>query len=146
MSDSRIQELVRYRVEQANETLREAEVLLAAEAYRGCVNRAYYAMFYAVLSLLAIERKETSRHSAVLALFDQLFVKPKAASKELSSWFHEAFALRQRSDYGIDPQPTFERASTTVANARTFVEQVRGLVQERVAAITERPSDTDAGA
>jgi uncharacterized protein (UPF0332 family) len=42
-----LQELVRYRVDQAEETLREAEILLAETALRGAINRAYYAMFYA---------------------------------------------------------------------------------------------------
>lgn len=34
-----------YRLEQAHETLREAIVLRDAAAYRGALNRAYYAMF-----------------------------------------------------------------------------------------------------
>lgn len=128
----KIKALVGYRLEQTDEALRAAEANLKEGLARSTVNRAYYAMFYAALALLAIEKKETSRHSAVLALFDQLFVKPKFASKDLSTWFHEAFALRQRSDYGTEPQPTVERATTTLANARGFVEQTRALVRERL--------------
>ena len=39
------------RVEQAHETLREADILYAQSALRGAINRAYYAMFYALLAL-----------------------------------------------------------------------------------------------
>jgi predicted nucleotidyltransferase len=50
------EDLVRYRIEQAQETLREAELLLGAAALRGAINRAYYAMFYALLALLATKQ------------------------------------------------------------------------------------------
>lgn len=68
--------LVRYRLEQAVETLREASLLLDQSAWRGAQNRAYYAMFYAVLALLATRQLGSSKHSGVLGLFDREFVKP----------------------------------------------------------------------
>ena len=131
----KIRALVEYRMEQADEALSAAETNLKGGLIRSSLNRTYYAMFYAVLALLAIEKKETSRHSAVLALFDQLFVKPKIASKELSVWFHEAFALRQKSDYGTDRPPTLERARATLENARSFLDRIRALLGERLAAL-----------
>lgn len=39
-----VQALVRYRMEQAHETIREAEILLNQHAWRGTMNRAYYAI------------------------------------------------------------------------------------------------------
>ena len=96
------------------------------------VFRAYYAMFYAVLSLLAIEKKETSRRSAAMALFDQLFVKPGTISKELSSWLHEAFALRQQVDYGTEPPP--ERSGAGRMDAALRLLELPGVAQEDQAA------------
>ena len=49
MIDERLRELVKLRMQQAKETLHEAEILAAEHASRGALNRAYYAMFYAVL-------------------------------------------------------------------------------------------------
>ena len=63
--------LVAYRMEQADEALRSADVNLAAGMVRSAVNRAYYAMFYAVLALLGTRSAETSRHSGAIALFDR---------------------------------------------------------------------------
>jgi hypothetical protein len=48
MKPEQLEELLCYRMEQANETLREAEILLKESALRGTINRAYYAMFYAL--------------------------------------------------------------------------------------------------
>jgi uncharacterized protein (UPF0332 family) len=72
----KIAALVEYRLEQANEALAAAAVNLANALERSAVNRAYYAMFYAVLALLASRTIETSRHSGAIAQFDVLYVKP----------------------------------------------------------------------
>jgi uncharacterized protein (UPF0332 family) len=79
-----IEQLIRYRMEQAHETLREAEILLGESALRGAVNRAYYAMFYALLALLATRQIGSSKHAGALALFDRDFVKSGVFSREMS--------------------------------------------------------------
>ena len=63
MKPEQLEALLRYRIEQAHDTLREAEILLNAAALRGTINRAYYAMFYALLALLATKQLGTSKHS-----------------------------------------------------------------------------------
>ena len=75
MMTENIQALVTYRLEQADESLEAAKTLLDKKLIRPSVNRAYYAMFYAVLALLAREKQETSKHSGAIALFDKDFVK-----------------------------------------------------------------------
>lgn len=44
--------LVAFRLEQSDESLESARILLDHEKYRPSVSRSYYAMFYAVLALL----------------------------------------------------------------------------------------------
>jgi uncharacterized protein (UPF0332 family) len=63
--------LVNYRLEQAIESLEAAKVLLEKGLLRPSVNRSYYAMFYAVLALLTVKRKETSKHSGAISIFDK---------------------------------------------------------------------------
>jgi uncharacterized protein (UPF0332 family) len=130
--------LIDYRLEQANETLREAEILLKESALRGAVNRAYYAMFYAVLALLATKSIGTSKHSAIIAAFDREFVKTGVFGRELSRSLHLAFDRRQTHDYGemiqIDRQITDE----ALVNARTFVLQVEAYLHD------SRPSSLNA--
>ena len=60
-------QLARYRIKQAEESLEEAEfLLLGRKSSRSVINRAYYAMFYAVLALLVYEPYSSSKHSGVL--------------------------------------------------------------------------------
>ena len=44
--------LVNYRIDRANETMKEAELLKKEGFYNAAVNRLYYACYYAVVALL----------------------------------------------------------------------------------------------
>jgi uncharacterized protein (UPF0332 family) len=121
MKPEQLEDLLRYRMDQAHETLREAEILLNESALRGTVNRAYYAMFYALLALLATRQLGTSRHSGALALFDREFVKTGVFPAELSRSLHLAFDRRQTHDYGEMTQINRPIAEETLTEARNFV-------------------------
>lgn len=83
--NEKIETLIKYRLEQADESLESAKLLLENEKYRPSVNRSYYAMFYAVLALLAKEKRETSKHSGAIAIFNREFIKKGIFNKELSN-------------------------------------------------------------
>jgi hypothetical protein len=124
MNPEQLEDLLRYRMEQAHETLREAGILLREAALRGAVNRAYYAMFYALLALLATKRLGTSKHSGAISLFDREFVKAGLFPRELSRALHLAYERRQSHDYGEMVLITPQLAQETVEDARTFVDAV----------------------
>jgi len=88
------------------------------------VNRAYYAMFYAVLALLIFIGKGSAKHAGILALFDQHFVKPGRFPPEMSRWLHRAFDLRQRSDYRELVNISEDRLGEVIQWAQAFVDQV----------------------
>jgi uncharacterized protein (UPF0332 family) len=69
--------LLRYRIKQAEETLADAEAMRkGALSTRSIVNRAYYAMFYALLGLFLETNVtlKTSKHSGIISMFDQVFI------------------------------------------------------------------------
>lgn len=117
----KIAALIRYRLDQAKEALSAAELNLANGLHRSTVNRAYYAMFYAVLALLAARQAETSRHSGAIAQFDQLYVRPTLLPKEFSRWLHDAFLHRQAADYGVELSVSRDEIELLLARARDFV-------------------------
>jgi len=132
MMTENIQALVTYRLEQADESLEAARTLLDKRLIRPSVNRAYYAMFYAVLALLARGKKETSKHSGAIALFDRDFVKQGIFKKEYSRWLHDAFDLRQRSDYAAEYHASPEDAEVTSENAEAFVDEVKKVLSKKM--------------
>jgi uncharacterized protein (UPF0332 family) len=125
MMDERLRELIRLRMQQATETLHEAQILIGEHAGRGAVNRAYYAMFYAVLAVLATKGLGSSKHSGVISLFDRELVKPGDLPRELSRSLHMAFERRQQADYGELIQLDEPAATHAIGEAETFIQNVR---------------------
>ena len=128
MMTENIRALVTYRLEQAVESLEAARTLLDKNLIRPSVNRAYYAMFYAVPALLAQGKKETSKHSGAIALFDRDFVKLGIFKKEYSRWLHDAFDLRQRCDYVAEYHASPGDAASTLNNAETVMDRVQDVL------------------
>ena len=132
MTDAeKIAALVGYRLEQADEALAAAALNLANGLERSAINRAYYAMFYAVLALLAERTIETSRHSGAVAQFDLLYVKPQVFRSELSRSLHRAFLHRQAADYGAEPTLTRSEIESLTSEARTFLAEVRAYFERQ---------------
>lgn len=131
MTSENIRALVSYRLEQADESLQAATILIEKKLLRPSINRSYYAMYYAVLALLATEKKETSKHSGVISLFDKEFVRKGTFPKELSQWLHAAFDLRQRSDYGADQTVSISDAQKALDNSKIFVSRVATILEDQ---------------
>ena len=125
MISENVKALVVYRIEQAEESLVASKVLLDRDLIRPSVNRSYYGMFYAVLALLAARKEETSKHSGAIALFDREFVKTGVFPKEFSRWLHDAFDLRQRSDYSPEAFIGKDKAAEIYKQAESFVNHVK---------------------
>jgi len=85
------------------------------------MNRTYYAMFYAVLALLAARQSETSRHSSAISQFDLIYVKPGLLPRQFSRWLHDAFLNRQAADYGTELALTSTDIDRVLGQAREFV-------------------------
>ncbi|MGI0483517.1 HEPN domain-containing protein [Geminocystis sp. CENA526] len=123
--DIQLELLVKYRLSQADETLTEAKLLLKELKIRGTINRSYYAMFYAVMGLLATRNLGTSKHSGVISLFDKEFVKTGIFSKELSRSLHRAFNERQVNDYGEMLKPDLQLAEELLQQAQVFIDEIK---------------------
>lgn len=121
--------LVRFRLDEAAETLEEARLLCDKGAYRGAVNRAYYAMFYALNAVIAAHGLSASKHSGAIALFDREFVRTGRFSSEHSRALHNAFQQRQTADYLEMAYPNAATAQQTLRDAEQFVEAVQRYLQ-----------------
>ncbi len=124
MMTQNVAALMRYRIEQAEEALAAARLLQRESSFRASVNRSYYAMFYAILALLASRKEETSKHSGAIALFDRLYVQAGLFPTEFSKWLRRAFDLRTRCDYGAMVTIADDEVSALLEQATAFVSEV----------------------
>lgn len=120
--------LFTYRLQEAEQTLSEAVRMLEADfSPRSVVNRAYYAMFYALLALLLKTGSpmKTSKHIGVISAFDREFVKEGKIDKYFSTLLHDVFDLRQEGDYKDLVQISREDAAQAAAQAREFIAMIK---------------------
>lgn len=120
--------LANYRLQQAEEALKESQVLMTSQLWRGVINRAYYAMFYAVLALSTIQGQVISKHSGAIAFFDREYIKTGIFQRSLSRDLHLAFDSRQSHDYGEMFAADEAEASSKLAAAKNFVEVVKTYI------------------
>ena len=125
-----LHKLVTYRFQQAKETLTAAQELLDNGHCRDAVNRAYYAMFYCGLGLLATRNLGSSKHSGVLSLFSQHFVKTGEMPVEAGRHLREAFELRQQCDYREFVEIQKSQAEEVIANARNFIAEAHKSLEK----------------
>lgn len=115
-------------LERADTNLQVTKELLDKEYYDVCASRAYYAAFYAASALLLNEGIDTSKHSGVIALVHQHFVKPGKLSKEQGRNLNWLFELRSVGDYGVSLHVAMDDAQKAVSTAKDFLEAVKTLL------------------
>jgi uncharacterized protein (UPF0332 family) len=119
-------DLIQYRLERANETLHDARLLYEnGGSPNSIVNRSYYAIFYAVLALFVTVDIEPSKHSGVVAKFDEMFVREGVFPKEMSKILHHAFDMRQAGDYQKSDVISIEQALRVLDAADEFLKRIQ---------------------
>jgi uncharacterized protein (UPF0332 family) len=120
-----LQTILEYRLQQAEESLKEAELLFnTGGSFRSVINRSYYSMFYSVLALISQRGMGTSKHQGVLSIFDKEYVKTKVFPRDMSKLFHQAFSLRQECDYSEFSLITREETLEIMNGAKDFIKKV----------------------
>jgi uncharacterized protein (UPF0332 family) len=98
-AEDTLMEAVCYWWNKAFESMQAARRELAAEAYTFAINRAYYALFYAVSALLLEEGRRFSKHSGVRAAFNRDIIRLGRLSREHGELYNQLFRDRQEGDY-----------------------------------------------
>lgn len=124
-----IKSLIRYRLEQAEDSIKEARLLQKeGMSLRSVMNRLYYAMFYSLLALLQKKGIGTSKHIGAISLFDREFIKNGVFDKELSRRLHRAFELRQKGDYLEQTEISEQDIAEMFPKAVDFVDTVKNYL------------------
>lgn len=110
------QELVFHRLEQSKEDLRTSKLLHKEQIYKAANNRAYYSIFHAIRSILALEPIDFKRHKDVIAYFNKNYVNTEIFPKSMGRRIARANQVREDSDYDdeftVNPDNTLVQIQT----------------------------------
>ena len=77
-----VRDLSKYRFDCCLEALEDAKIMYREKRYKNALNRAYYAIFYAIRSVNALDGFDSSKHSGVIAHFNREHIKNGDFEKE----------------------------------------------------------------
>ena len=85
----------------AHRSIRDAEILARDDSWDTCVNRLYYACFYAASAVLLREGMVSSKHTGIIGLFNQHFVHTGRTSRDYGAFYNDLFENRLDADYVV---------------------------------------------
>ncbi len=99
MENSDKNSLIKYRLEQAEETILDVQLLIENKRLRSAVNRIYYGMFYSLLALGLANQFETSKHAQLIGWFNKNFIHEGLIDSKYGKIINKAFNRRTKGDY-----------------------------------------------
>jgi uncharacterized protein (UPF0332 family) len=78
-----------------------------------------------------VECLDSSKHSGVIALFNQHFVKSGEVRKDASKWLERAKLYREQADYGDFYLVSLQEAEAQLQSAREFIKEVETAIEKR---------------
>ncbi len=121
-------DLIKYRLERADETLEEAKILAQTKHWNTVANRLYYACYYAILAFFANENMNPSTHAGVKTLFNQQLVKTNRVEISVGRTYNELFNKRQEGDYADFQKFTEEDITPLIEQTEVFIDKVKKLI------------------
>ena len=129
--DNRQDELSRYRIQEAKDSLKVAQHCLTEGLYKDSINRSYYAAFYAIKAVLALGTIDFKRHKDVVAYFNKEYVAGGIFSRELGRKLGMFKQLREKSDYDDFYIASKEQAQEQFNTAKYTIEAIEQYLTEK---------------
>jgi uncharacterized protein (UPF0332 family) len=98
--------------------------------WNACVNRLYYACFYAVTALLATEEMSSGKHSGVKSLFNRYWISTNKISKEHGRLYNYLFESRQEGDYIDFVSLDRDTVEPWIPQVIDFINTITKLIEE----------------
>ncbi len=122
------EDLIKYRLERADETLVEAKLLAENEHWNTVANRLYYACYYVMIALFVKYDFSASTHSGVKTMLGQHFIKTEILPLEIGKLYNDLFNKRQEGDYQDFQKFDKEIIEPLIKQSENFIETVKKLI------------------
>jgi hypothetical protein len=123
--DGGVRDLSGYRIRQAEEMLDAARANYDIGQFKTSLNRSYYAVFHSMRAVNVLDGFDSSKHSGVIAHFNQYYIKTGKLDVGLSSIIKSSYYLREKSDYDDFYVASRGDADSQLHNAEIFIKAVR---------------------
>ena len=126
-----IKDLSKYRYERSSEELENAKVMLESGKFKLALNRSYYSIFHGMRAVNVLDEFDSSKHSGVIAHFNQYHVKTGDFSKEASKIIRTSSEMREHADYEDFFVASHQDAEEQVQKAQIFHNFITDYLQKK---------------
>lgn len=126
-----INDLIKYRIERADETLEASEYLSAGGYFNLAVGRLYYACFYAASALMLANNLSAVTHAGIKVMLNLNFIKKGLLEPKYGSIYQTLFEKRQSGDYEDFIYCDNEMYEDLEPQAQDFVNRIKTLLNQK---------------
>lgn len=123
--------LCRYRMARAEEDLLTAENNHQSGFYKAAINRSYYAIFHSIRAVNILDGFDASKHSSVIAHFNQFFVHTGEFERTTYKLIDSAYRIREKCDYSDFFIASKEDSEVQLNNAKMFLHTVKMYLEKK---------------
>lgn len=120
-----------YRMQRAEEDLRAAQINLENNLYKAAINRSYYSIFHAIRSVNVLDDFDASKHSSVIAHFNQYHVHTGDFERGTYKIIDSAYRIREKCDYSDFVIVSREEAEAQIQKAEIFLKEVQNYLKQK---------------
>ena len=128
--DERQKDLSKYRITEADDSLKVAAHCLKEGLYKDSINRSYYAAFYAVKAVLALDTVDFKRHKDVIGYFNKEYVAKEVFPREIGRKIGTLQRVREKSDYDDFYIASKDKASEQFETAELVIREVKRYLEK----------------
>lgn len=122
-------ENIKYRINRAKETYKDAVFLFERGSLNSSINRLYYSAFYAVIALLLANNFEVKSHNGVKQKLGEEFVNKGKLSKNHVKIFNLLSDFRHKGDYDDLFDFDKEMVERLILPAKDFIDAIEELIE-----------------
>jgi uncharacterized protein (UPF0332 family) len=121
--------LIKYRLQQAIDTIEVVDILIINKKYPAAVNRIYYGIFYSLLAL-ALKFEFESSKQQLIGWFNKEFIQTGKVEKDYGKILRKAYENRTTGDY--DTFIEFEKNDVVQLfdEMKRFIVRIEKLLKE----------------
>lgn len=120
---------INYKQQKAAQSIKEAKLLMENGLNDTAMSRLYYAAFYAINALLAINGFNPKTHSGTKSIFNKEFILTGKIDKRYSDFYSFLMAKRFEADYDDFVFIDENKIQSLIDETEEFVQTVNTLIK-----------------
>lgn len=129
MTEEQRQIIVKQEILKAKTFLAEAEKLITLDMWNVSANRAYYALYHAILSLMIHDGHAPKTHSGLITEFGKEYILTGVFDKSHSKLLSQMKTIREKCDYDAFYQAEKDQMVPIINSTKELINLIEKKVQ-----------------